>query len=84
MLTDTSSISPTPSDDETTPDRAPGYPPDSMRIERSATPDGRLLLLFTFPDVTTADTAATALSNAGAALTTGQADQQREEPESHV
>lgn len=28
---------------------ASGYPDGSMRVEQSATPDGRLLLYFTFP-----------------------------------
>jgi hypothetical protein len=26
-----------------------GYPDDPMRVERGSTPDGRLLLYFTFP-----------------------------------
>ncbi len=82
MLTDTTS--PAPSDDETTPDNAPGYSPDSMRVERSETPDGRLLLYFTFPDSMTADAATTALSDAGTDTTATRVDGGGEGPESHV
>jgi len=84
MLTDTTSTSPVPSDDETTPDNAPGYPPDSMRVERSETPDGRLLLYFTFPDSMTADAATTALSSTGTNAPGTRVDERGEEPESHV
>jgi len=81
MLTDTTS--PTPSDDETTPDNAPGYAPDSMRVERSQTLDGRLLLYFTFPDPTHAG-GATTVSDPGAHTTATRVDGGGEEPGSHV
>jgi len=82
MLTDTSSTSPVPFDDETMPDNAPGYPPDSMRVERSATPDGRLLLYFTFPDPT--NIGATTVSDTGTDTTRTGIDGRGEGPGSHV
>jgi len=82
MLTDTTS--PAPSDDETTPDNAPGYSPDSMRVERSETLDGRLLLYFTFPDSMTATTATTALSSMGTDAPGMGVGERGEEPGSHV
>ncbi len=36
--------------EHTTSEPVASYPPGSMRVEQGSTPDGRLLLYFTFPE----------------------------------